>query len=135
MLSYQMMKSNKGFSLVEVLIVAAIISLLASIAIPNIIRARIESNEAAAQATLKTISTALENYYTTNNQYPASTAVLTSSVPPYLNENFFGSTYNGFNFSAPTLTIATYEILAEPSSSAMGTRSFTISTGGVLNVN
>ncbi|MCA9399498.1 MAG: prepilin-type N-terminal cleavage/methylation domain-containing protein [Candidatus Omnitrophica bacterium] len=130
-----MMKSNKGFSLVEVLIVAAIISLLASIAIPNIIRARIESNEAAAQATLKTISTALENYYTTNNQYPASTAVLTSSVPPYLNENFFGSTYNGFNFSAPTLTIATYEILAEPSSSAMGTRSFTISTGGVLNVN
>ena len=57
------MKNNQsGFTLVEIMIVVLIIALLASIAIPNVLRARVNAHDATAKAALKSISTAMENY-------------------------------------------------------------------------
>ncbi len=129
------MKNKYAFTLVEIMLVVAIIALLSAIAIPNVLKQRIAANEASAQATLKAIGTALENYSVLNNGvYPANTTFLVSAVPPYLGTDYFAGTYHGYDYS-DSLTSYTYSIQALPSDTSFGMRSFTISTGGILAVN
>lgn len=58
------MERTKGFTLVELMIVVAIIAIIVTIAIPNLIRSRMSSNEAAAVGGLRTISTAQAGFKT-----------------------------------------------------------------------
>lgn len=69
-------RSNKGFSLIELLIVVAIILIIAGIAIPNLMRSKMSANEASAVASLRTLNTSLILYSTTYDTLPADLASL-----------------------------------------------------------
>jgi len=77
------MRKQKGFSLIELLIVVAIILIIAAIAIPNLLRARMAANESSAVASIRTINTGMVTY---NSTYPtvgfAATLTVLGGVAP-----------------------------------------------------
>jgi type II secretory pathway pseudopilin PulG len=128
-------KRNQGFTLVGVMITLSIVTFLATIAIPQLLRTRMIANESAARATLKTISTALETYAAEGMQgYPTNIAILVTATPPYLNKNYIAdSPFLGYNYICESLETHSYICNASPQHCAQtGSKIYTITTGGIL---
>ena len=146
-------KHNKkrGFSLIELLIVVAIILIIAAIAIPNLLRSRIAANEASAVGSLRTLNTAEITYNTTYPNVgfacslptlgpPASGASATSSAAGLIDSNLAGGVKSGYDFTllssacAPANGIkTTYDYAASPISPGVtGQRYFCTDLSGVI---
>ncbi len=72
--------NKKGFTLIELLVVIAIIGLLSTLAVVALSSARQKARDAKRLSDLKQIQTALELYYTDNNEYPVEAAAVTLGV-------------------------------------------------------
>lgn len=79
------MLNNKGFTLIEIMIVVGVVLILSVIAIPNMMRSKITGNETSAAAVLRATTTACNLYAMNNSDYPADISALTSVSPPYIN--------------------------------------------------
>lgn len=126
-------QQNRGFTLVEVIIVVAIIALLAAISIPNLLASRMLANETNAITAIKSIVTAEFSYQNANGR-PGNLTQLSAAAPPYIDAKLGSGSKGGYNYTVsingtvPTI----FFITARPISNMSGRRVFCATEQGII---
>ena len=144
-------KFNEGFSLIELLLIGAIIGIISAVAVPNLVSSKRSANEASALATVRSISGAEATYQTTaggglygdlaalrdHNLVDASVGAATIAGPGTPKSGYLFSAENIDGTGAPAFDVKAQPSLHTDSStfSATGSRSFFINEAGVVYFN
>ena len=120
--------AERGFTLIELMIVVAIIAILAGILIPNFVNARAQAQTSACESNLRSIATAMELYYADHQRYPDAGAIpdaLNATAVTYMNSTprdpaDSGATPAKYTFTQPTADGQSY-LIACPGAHAPST--------------
>ena len=132
-----------GFTLIEIMIVVAIIFLLLIVAIPNFMRLKHDTNEKGAIAALQTIATALESfrYHKMPPSYPLDMKEMALAAPPYIDINVVNAdraekAMKGYYYNYARITVDKFICSGQPAiKGTTGTRIFFVDETGIIRLN
>lgn len=127
-----------GFTLVEIMIVVGIVSILAIIAVPNLLRSRVFGNETAAVNSLLAINNGCQLYHINNDTYPANLTDLIepNSNPPYIESTLASGRKQNYIFTYQLVEADHFTVNASSAfSGLLKGRYFYIDETGVIHVN
>jgi len=108
-----------AFTLIEMMVVVAVVIVLVSIAVPSVLRSRVVANEGAAIANLKTLYNSAQSYHIDAGHYPSLLSDLSSAVPPYIDSVLGSGTKQGYEFIYQSPDSDRFIVNANPSHSGL----------------
>ena len=132
-----MSRLKKGFTLIEIMIVVAVIIVVLTLALPTMLRSRMQGNEASAIAHCRLISNACQAYYSNiiPHTYPSglSDLIAPTSDPPYIDTTLGTGTKQGYVFTYDLVGEDRFTLNSNPKTvNRTGNRYFYVDETGVI---
>lgn len=137
------MRKTPGFTLIELMVVVAVISIIIAVAIPNLLRSRMSANEASSLSALRSISTGEAGYQSAVIEEDAATGVgqygdlteLGSGSSPFINEALASGSKAGYTFVIQEVdhpSVPSYTATGTPVNHSSGIKEYFVDESGVI---